>query len=55
MLDATFDDIRTSDRGPWVSMMVRPGNADGENLVARLGATPVGLSAGDDVFVLAIE
>lgn len=55
VLDVTFDEIRSSDRGPWVSMMVRPGNADGEAVVARLGAVPVGTSAGDDVFMLAIE
>ena len=55
VLDVIFDDIRSRNRGPWVAMMVQPGNADGESLVARLGASPVGASAGDDVFVLAIE
>lgn len=55
VLGATFDDIRSRNRGPWVAMMVQPGNGDGADLVARLGATRVGSSAGDEVFVLAIE
>lgn len=55
VLDATFDDIRSRERGPWVSMMVQPGNDDGADLVARLSATRVGVSGGDDVYVLAIE
>lgn len=55
VLDETFEDIRTRDRGPWVSMMVQPGNNDGADIVARLGAIRVGSSGGDDVYVLAIE
>jgi hypothetical protein len=55
VLDAVFGDIRTRNRGPWVAMMVQPGNVDGEALIERLGARRVGASAGDEVFVLAIE
>jgi hypothetical protein len=55
VLEATFEDIRDRARGEWVAMMVRPGNDDGAGVVARLGATHVGTSGGDDVYVLPLE
>lgn len=55
VLDATFDDVRGRGRGEWVSMMVRAGNNDGAGVVERLGATLVGRSGDDDVYVLHLE
>ncbi|MGI8631823.1 MAG: hypothetical protein ACR2NA_04655 [Solirubrobacterales bacterium] len=52
VLDATFDDVRARGRGDWVSMMVHAGNGDGAGVVERLGATHVGQSGDDDVYVL---
>lgn len=55
LLDATFEDIRSRGRGEWVSMMVRSGNADGDGVVRRLGATHVGRDGEDDVYVLHLD
>ncbi len=55
VLDATFEDVRGRGRGNWVSMMVRAGNSDGAGVVARLGATQVGRSGDEDVYVLYLE
>lgn len=55
VLDATFEDVRARGRGEWVSMMVRAGNGDGAGLVARLGATHVGQSGEDEVYVLHLD
>lgn len=52
ILEATFEDIRQCARGDFVAMMVRPGNDEGMRVVERLHATPIGVSAGDEVFVL---
>lgn len=55
ILESTLDDIRQCGRGPWVSMMVRPSNPDGQRVVERLGAVHVGASGGDDVYVLKLQ
>lgn len=54
VLDATFVDVRSRNRGEWVTMMVHDGNVDGESIVARLGATMLGRSGIDDVYVLSL-
>lgn len=55
VLEATFDDIRLRRRGDWVSMMVSHGNADGAAVADRLGATRLGTSGVDEVYVLPLE
>jgi hypothetical protein len=56
VLEVTFDDIRERKRGPCVSMMTYRGNSDGEAVIARLGATRIGVANGvDDVYVLFVE
>ena len=52
VLEATFDDIRARSRGQWVSMMVQSGNDDGARVIARLGATLIGTTERDTVYVL---
>lgn len=49
-----MNDIRSRQRGDWVSMLVKPTNTDGRRLVERLGATHVGRLGPEDAFVLYI-